>query len=146
VPDRQLEVKLKAEWPAILAWAIQGAIDWQKNGLVRPAVVADATNEYFTEQDSVRQWVEECCETGGRSICDTTANLFASWTAYAQANGEKPGATKWFSQILQRQGYEPVPETPGYRKKRGFLRIAVKTVDTSNQWQNRMEAEDDMPF
>ena len=145
-PDRQLEEKLKAEWPAILAWAIEGAIDWQKNGLVRPAVVADATNEYFTEQDSVRQWVEECCETGGRNICDTTAALFASWSAYAQANGEKPGTTKWFSQILHRHGYEPVAETPGHRKKRGFLRIAVKTVDTSDQWQNRMEAENDAPF
>ena len=112
---------------------------------MRPAVVAEATNEYFTEQDSVRQWVEECCETGGRNICDTTASLFANWSAYAQANGEKPGTTKWFSQSLQRHGYEPVAETPGHRKKRGFLRIAVKTVDTSEQWQNRMEAEHDAP-
>ena len=97
-PDRQLEEKLKAEWPAILAWAIEGAIDWQQNGLVRPAVVANATNEYFTEQDLVRQWIEECCETGGRNICDTTAALFASWSAYAQASGEKPGTKKWLSQ------------------------------------------------
>lgn len=63
VPDRLLEEKLKAEWPAILAWAIEGAVDWQRIGLVRAAVVANATNDYFTEQDSVRQWVEECCET-----------------------------------------------------------------------------------
>ncbi len=145
-PDRQLEEKLMAEWPAILAWAIEGAIDWQRNGLVRPAVVADATNEYFTEQDNVRQWVDECCETGGRNICDTTASLFANWSAYAQANGEKPGTTKWFSQSLQRHGYEPVAETPGHRKKRGFLGIAVKLLDTSNQWQNRMDATNDVPF
>ena len=140
-PDRQLEQKLTAEWPAILAWAIEGALDWQKNGLVRPAVVAEATNEYFTEQDSVRQWVEECCETGGRNVCATTAALFANWSAYALSNGEKPGTAKWFSQILHRHGYEPVTETPGHRKKRGFLRIAVKNMDTSDQWQNRMEAD-----
>ena len=146
VPDRQLEEKLKAEWPAILAWAIEGALDWQENGLVRASVVADATNEYFTEQDSVRQWEAECCTTGGRNISDTTAALFASWSAYAQANGEKPGTTKWFSQILHRHGYEPVAETPGHRKRRGFLGIAVKPVDTSDQWQNRMEAENDTPL
>ena len=121
-------------------------LDWQRNGLVRPAVVADATNEYFTEQDIVHQWIDECCETGGRSVCDTIAALFASWSVYAQASGERPGTKKGLSQTLQRLGYEPVDETPGHRKKRGFLRIAVKTVDTSNQWQNRMEAEDDMPF
>lgn len=145
VPDRQLEEKLKAEWPAILAWAIEGAIDWRQNGLVRPAVVAEATDEYFTEQDSVRQWEEECCELGGRNICDTTGALFASWSAYAQANGEKPGTKKWLSQVLHRR-YQPVAETPGHRKKRGFLGIAVKTLDTSGQWQNQMEAENDAPF
>lgn len=145
-PDRQLEQKLRAEWPAILAWAIEGASDWLNNGLVRPAVVAEATNEYFTEQDSVRQWVEECCDTGGRGLCATTAALFASWSVYAMANGEKPGSAKWFSQILHRHGYEPVTETPGHRKKRGFLRIAVKNVDTSAQWQNRMEAEHGVSF
>lgn len=145
-PDKLLEIKLKAEWPAILAWAIEGALDWQRNGLVRPVVVAEATNEYFTEQDSVRQWVAECCETGSRNLCDTTAALFASWSAHALANGERPGTTKWLSQILHRHGYEPVAETPGHRKKRGFLGIAVKAVDTSQQWQNRMEADHDAAF
>lgn len=145
-PDRQLEEKLKSEWPAILAWAIEGALDWQRHGLVRPAVVADATNEYFTEQDSVRQWIEECCETGGRNVSDTTASLFANWTAYALANGEKPGTTRWFNQSLQRHGFQPVSDTPGHRKKRGFLGISVKPLDTSNQWQNRMEARSDAPF
>lgn len=138
-PDRQLEAKLKQEWLGILAWAIRGCIDWQENGLVRPAVVADATSAYFSEQDSLRLWEQECCETGGRSLSDTTAALFASWSAYAMENGEKPGTTKWFSQALARHGYEQVAETPGHRKKRGFLGIAVKTVDTSDQWQNRLE-------
>jgi putative DNA primase/helicase len=145
-PDKTLEARLKAEWPAILAWAIQGALDWQQHGLVRPVVVTEATEEYFTEQDTLRQWVTECCNCGGRELSDTTANLFASWSAYAQANGEKPGTTKRFSQILQRHGYRPVAETPGHRKKRGFLGIAVKPLDTSQQWQNRMEDRKDAPF
>lgn len=138
-PDRTLEVRLADEWPAILAWAVEGAVDWQRNGLVRPAVVADATDEYFTEQDTVRHWAAECCDTGGRNLSDSTANLFASWSAYAMANGEKPGSTKWFSQILQRHGFQSVADTPGQRKRRGFLGISVKPVDTSAQWQNRME-------
>ena len=145
-PDKTLEARLKTEWPAILAWAIQGALDWQQHGLVRPAVVTAATEAYFAEQDIVRQWVTECCNSGGRELSDTTANLFASWSVYAQANGEKPGTTKRFSQILQRHGYRPVTETPGHRKKRGFLGIAAKPVDTSQQWQPPTEERKDAPF
>ena len=136
-PDRHLEEKLRAEGPGILRWAIEGCIDWQLDGLVRPQVVIDATAEYFSEQDSVRTWIEDCCETGGRNIGDTTANLFKSWTAFALASGEKPNTERWFAQNLIRQGFEPVKDTPGHRNKRGFLRITAKPVDTSDQWQNR---------
>ena len=34
--DRTLERKLEAEWPAILRWMIDGCLDWQRNGLIRP--------------------------------------------------------------------------------------------------------------
>ena len=138
-PDFTLEERLKAEHPAILAWAIAGCLDWQTNGLARPAVVTDATAEYFTEQDSVSQWISECCDTGGRNVSDTTASLFKSWTDYALANGEKPGTTKWFNQAIARSGAEPVKNTPNHHGKRGFLRITVKSVDTSRQWQNQSE-------
>lgn len=136
-PDRTLEAKLKAEGPAILRWMIEGCLDWQKNGLVRPRVVTEATGSYFSEQDSVRQWIEDHCETGKRSLSDTSDALFKSWTAYAVASGEKAGTMRWFSQNLARQGFEPVADTPGHRKKRGFIGIQVKHTDTSSQWQNR---------
>jgi putative DNA primase/helicase len=31
-PDRELEIKLRAEWPGILEWMVEGCLDWQKNG------------------------------------------------------------------------------------------------------------------
>lgn len=135
-PDRSLEARLQAEWPGILRWMIEGCIDWQKNGLVRPQVVLDATAEYFSEQDSIRQWIEDCCNTGGRNLWAPTAELFKSWTAYALSNGEKPGTGKWFGQNLLRQGFEPAKSSG----RRGFHKIEVKPVDTSDQWHNRMDA------
>jgi putative DNA primase/helicase len=139
-PDRRLEMKLRAEWPGILRWMIEGGLDWQRHGLVRPQAVLDATAEYFSEQDSVRQWIEDCCDTG-RNVSDTAANLFKSWTDYALANGEKPGSSKWFAQVLTRHGCEQVKRLPGSRTVRGWLRITVKPVDTSGQWQNRGERD-----
>jgi putative DNA primase/helicase len=51
-PDRELESKLLGEAPAILRWMIDGCLDWQRNGLVRPASVTEATAAYFDEQDN----------------------------------------------------------------------------------------------
>ena len=37
--DPNLPEKLKAEWPAILRWAIDGCLAWQREGLTPPASV-----------------------------------------------------------------------------------------------------------
>jgi len=141
-PDPHLEAKLESEWPAILAWAIEGALDWRQNRLIRPQVVTQATADYFNEQDLVGEWLEACCDTGENGFTDTNANLYKSWSAFAEANGEHPGTKKKLNQHLRRLGFEPLQETPGHRKQRGLRGIRVKPIDTSSQWQERMEADD----
>jgi putative DNA primase/helicase len=136
VVDKQLPEKLKAEWPGILRWCIDGCMQWQAQGLNPPEVVRDATETYFDEQDLLGQWVEEHCEVGpGKS--DTKASLYGSWKIYCEQNGDNPGGSKAFTQALKKAGYDPLKNTPGQHGKRGFKGIAVKPVDTSNQWQNR---------
>ena len=63
--DPQLAEKLKAEWPAILRWCIDGCLEWQRIGLAPPAIVRDATDEYFADQDTLQQWLDDCTEDGG---------------------------------------------------------------------------------
>ncbi len=60
-PDHALERKLRAEWPGILRWMIDGCIDWRQNGLIRPPGVLNATENYFAEQDVLSQWLESEC-------------------------------------------------------------------------------------
>ena len=74
--DAKLFERLKAEWPAILAWAIRGCLAWQADGLRPPAAVIDATAEYFDDEDGFGRWLAECCvrESDGarddaRSLC-----------------------------------------------------------------------------
>ena len=45
--DLDLAEKLKAEWPAILQWGVEGCKQWQKIGLAPPKAVTDATNAYL---------------------------------------------------------------------------------------------------
>jgi putative DNA primase/helicase len=129
-PDKGLQKKMEAEHPAILSWMIDGCIDWQMHGLIRPAIVASATNEYFADQDTVRQWVEDCCDTSDRPphVADTCQSLFASWKAYANARGEEAGGSKSFGTRLQNLGFQPIKNDCGIRR-RGYkgIRVRVQT-------------------
>jgi putative DNA primase/helicase len=127
IKDKKLEEKLSAEWPGILRWMIEGCLDWQKNGLIRPDIVTTATAEYFSEQDIIQQWIEDS-SVRGSTQSDTLAVLFRSWTDYAVSNGEKPGTAKWLSQTLARLGFEAVKNTPGQHGNREFKGIAVRLV------------------
>jgi putative DNA primase/helicase len=106
--DRQLEQKLLAEAPGILQWMIEGCLDWQSNGLIRPEIVKVATDDYFSEQDVFGQWIEDCCELkhgGYPAIWDRSSDLFASWADYARKAGEEPGSQKSFANELKKRGF-----------------------------------------
>lgn len=107
-PDRELEAKLKAEWPAILRWMIDGCRDWQTNGLIRPATLTDTTAAYFEDQDLLGQWLSEECdaEPDNPHKLESVAALFKSWGDYATRSGELAGTIKTFSEKMQRRGFE----------------------------------------
>jgi putative DNA primase/helicase len=124
-PDRELEQKLKSEWPAILRWAIEGCLDWQANGLVRPSSVVKATSDYFSDQDLLGQWLTDECdaEPGNRWKVAASAALFASWSTYAIRAGEKLGSRKSFAEELERRGFEKRKGSGGVRE---FLGLRLK--------------------
>lgn len=59
--DKQLKYKLRSQFPALLAWAVQGCLDWQKSGLREPMEVRNATEIYRLEQDVLGDFIEDCC-------------------------------------------------------------------------------------
>lgn len=67
-PDKELELKLKAELPGILNWALAGVSKWQEQGLNPPQCVIDATSEYRDEMDIVGQWLKERTVTGLQAV------------------------------------------------------------------------------
>lgn len=97
--DVNLSAKLRAEWPAILAWAIEGCLAWQQVGLKPPMGVRVATDEYFEAEDAVGRWMEECCEVDADATT-TTTELFQSWREWANAGGEPPGTLKRLAMTL----------------------------------------------
>ena len=120
--DLDLTEKLKAEWPAILRWMIDGCMIWQKTGLAAPQAVIDATNRYLETEDSTGAWIADRCECKA-NYEDTSAKLFASWKAWAELMGETVGSHRLFSEKLQGRGMEPI--TIGHTKARGYRGISV---------------------
>lgn len=104
-PDKDLEAKLVAEHPQILAWMIEGARIWHESGLPRPQAIADATDRYFEDQDLVGLWLAERCEIRPGAMGRSTA-LYESWKDFARENGEAEGSQKAFGELLGKRGFE----------------------------------------
>jgi putative DNA primase/helicase len=122
--DNDLAEKLKAEWPGILSWMIQGCLDWQANGLVRPDVVNAATECYVAEQDTFGQWLADCCKAG-MGKAETTEALYQSWQRYADGLGEEPGSKLGvFPEQMEQRGFRP-GKNIGSSRERGFIGICL---------------------
>jgi putative DNA primase/helicase len=97
--DSELTEKMKAEWPGILAWIIEGCLVWQSDGLAAPQAVTAATAEYLESEDAIAAWIDDRCERDVNAWAGASA-LFASWAAWATKAGEALGSQKKFSQKL----------------------------------------------
>jgi putative DNA primase/helicase len=120
--DPALFEKLKKEGPGILAWAVQGCLDWQKDGLKPPKAVLDATAAYLDEEDTIGRWIDERCAIDPIYTA-YSGHLYASWIAWCLKAGERPGSQKRFGQSLMDRGLTPVRDGNG---KRQFSGIALR--------------------
>lgn len=85
--DNNLPDKLRAEAEGILAWAIEGCTKWQRSGIRQSERVSEATGEYLETEDTIGTWLEECCVRGDACRAKRS-DLYASYKAWAEANGE----------------------------------------------------------
>lgn len=107
--DKELLGILRAEGPAILAWAVRGCVLWQSDGLRPPPVVRAATQEYREESDPLRDFIEELCILRpSKSVA-----VGALWVAYR--NWVKNNEESW---SLDRVAFTRRLEARGLRKIR----------------------------
>lgn len=103
--DRQLAAKLEAELPGILAWAVQGCTEWQKNGLGVAQAVRAATKSYRGDMDLFGQFLADRCVRGdARSV--TAAAIYATYRNWCEAAGERPQSQRWLGLRLSERGFE----------------------------------------
>lgn len=118
--DAELPEKLKAEWPGILAWMVEGCLEWQRDGLKPPQAVLDATAAYLEAEDAIAAWIDDKCELDAKAW-STRAELFGSWSAWADRAGEYAGSLKAFIEKLETRGFHQHRD----RRGRGFYGLRV---------------------
>jgi putative DNA primase/helicase len=104
--DKQLPQKLRAEAPGILAWMVQGCLDWQREGLTMPEKVRVATAEYRCAEDAVAQFLEECCLTGNGVMRCRASAIYGAYRQWSERAGEKPLSRDAFGDAMTQRRFE----------------------------------------
>lgn len=124
--------QLRAEWPAILAWAVEGSRMWMAEKMTPPPVVREATLEYFSDEDPTGRWIAECCTFGEGVGMTRTSEMFESWAKWCDANNEEPGTPKRFSQAMQRRGLSKLRNGQGQSAFGGVMVASEFSTGTVN--------------
>lgn len=99
--DPQLGDKLREEKAGIFRWAVQGAIDWYREGLPPCPCIDRANEEYRLEMDKMQQFVGDCLVREPGSTLPS-ARLYDVYRAWCTEHGERfPLSQVRFSGELQ---------------------------------------------
>jgi putative DNA primase/helicase len=86
--------------PAILAWAVEGCLAWQRERLRIPEEVRAATASYRAEQDPLRDFFADCCVFEAAAWTASKV-LYDAYRAWAEQNGIRdPFGTRAFGAEL----------------------------------------------
>jgi putative DNA primase/helicase len=116
--DRGLLAKLRVEAPGILSWAVQGCLEWQREGFLgTPAAITEAVESYREEMDIVAQFIADCCAVDPGLEAEA-GELYLHFQQWCDQRREQPNSSTAFAKRLGDKGYEagpdiPGPETPG---------------------------------
>jgi putative DNA primase/helicase len=126
--DKFLKEKLLSEASGILAWRVRGCIEWQKDRKFNaPDVVKNLTDEYQHEEDTIFQFIDQCCvvETehvkpvGEETLASKVYEVFTNWM---KSQGLFAWSNKRFSASMEQKGYRKGRRAAGIFYQGVFVR------------------------
>ncbi len=133
--DKRLREKLLAEASGILTWALEGCLDWQRDGLGEPQEVTEATAGYRAEMDVLGAFLDDRCVCHERAQVSAKA-LYAAYQAWCDETGEKPLTQQATGRRLTERGFDSAQL--GKSRTRTWLGIGLKTDDDPPQGDERV--------
>jgi putative DNA primase/helicase len=134
---------------AILAWAVQGCLDWQargggRQGLGVPGVVHKATIAYRNDQNPLKDFLDETCEVGPTKMVEVAA-LRREYADYIRSAGTKPIPPHDFNARLEAEGYQRKVAKIGKRPARVWVGLSLIS-DARGGSDGAQPIPDDAPF
>lgn len=124
------------EGPGIIAWAVQGCLAWQREGLGSPESVRAATDDYLAEMDVLAGFLADIC-VSAPSARAKKGDLYAAYVAWCVENHEHVIPQRGFGMRLRDRGYT---ET---RTGKARWWVGVGLLADSSLFDSPPEAEDD---
>lgn len=141
--DKDLPRKLREEAAGILAWMIQGCLDWQREGLGLPEVVRSATDSYRAEMDVIARFLSESCQSSEGEKVGSSA-LLKAYEDWCNDNGERYDA-KQLRLALQERGYQSKRGTGGRYVWHGIaLRESEPATEESEPDSSQFERKSEL--
>jgi putative DNA primase/helicase len=126
-PRDVLDAKLDAEMPGILAWAVEGAMWWFRDGLGNADAVDQATAAYREGEDAIGAFLTTCCVLGPAEMV-RSSDLYAAYEQWAHEDGEQVLSKKAFGQRLSDRGLND-HRTPAARWRMG---VTLRMTDDAS--------------
>lgn len=104
--DADLLRKLSDEQSGILAWLVQGCVDWLREGLTEPDAVMAATEAYRGCANSLDAFLLDRCLLGDGLVC-VTSDLMAAYGDWCAQNKRVPMRGRAFGAALKERNCLP---------------------------------------
>ena len=123
--DPNLSIKLRAELPGILNWALKGCLDWQASGLGSAVAIDAATAAYRDDQDLLGVFLDERCTLDATATV-AAADLYADYRVWAETSGLQPLSKIALGRVLaQRAGITATQCGPSRTRSWAGLRLTT---------------------
>jgi putative DNA primase/helicase len=124
--DPKLPEKLRGELAGVLAWMVEGCLDWQEHGLGEPETVRAATDQYRAEMDTLAAFIEDRCVVRPGAVAPATP-LYKQYQMWCDDAGEKPETQKMFGMRLRERGFVSDKMKRGpHKDRKGWFGIGLR--------------------
>ena len=130
--DPFLTDKLRAEHSAILRWIVEGCKEWQEIGLMPPAKILEATDEYMDAEDALATWLEENCTIAPEQCCPSK-EAYQNYVEWCEKAKEFPWSHKRLISNLIARGMKSL-KLNGIRSITGIGLKPVIPVQPVRTW------------
>jgi putative DNA primase/helicase len=135
--DGSLPEKLRAELPGILAWAVRGCLEWQRDGLGDPGAVLAATDAYRAESDPLREFfVLHCVFAPDDRV--PRKQIRGAYEDYCKENGAEPLGAKRFAAGLKQRGVRDTTVRHGGKVLDGWAGVRLATEQERDDLSRRV--------